>query len=577
MKKKLLSLLLLASMSISVLAGCSSAGTASDSADKAASDAGSKTDEDSSADETGSEDAPQTVDKITWYLSEPTFSVGIEEWGKDRMSAEIQEKFGIEIEFVTAADDSGTQLSAYISAGDLPDVISTHAIWDSKYTDLINQMAQADMLYSYNELLETYLTEEEQANFRKDILNWYALGDGKTYGYPNCAYSSEDIEEGKGYLPNRCIVVRADMLEQLGNPSMESPEDFLNVCERAVDEIGTYNGVDVIGLQLNENGNEAVSIVNQYFAVPWETEDGQAYSEWTAGTNKESYAFLNEAYRRGLVLDANYTDTREGVKEKVAAGRVFALIAAPQDYSEAMKTLYESDPNAYYVPVVLRNANGDDPTLGDLSGWGYQQTIITKECAAVEKVIKFISWLCGDEGAIQMMMGWEGETFEYLADGTMDWTEEFEAELNSNPNAKKELGINSIGLFVNPAYEMNIAPADLSTAEGLKTWRTSDQGLKEGMDKYSYQPMQSIADPNDPNLTKVQEEITKRDSYLTIAEAEVLTATSEEAFEAKYAEVQETPPTVCDMDLITTYNNDNLQRAKEQLGVDYFFPPYKNK
>ena len=568
MKKKVISLVLLAAMSVSLLVGCgNSTASSNGDASKTSGNAGTKN--------SGStQEESQTIDKITWYLSEPTFSTDIEEWGKDRMSAEIRDMFGIEIEFITAADNSGTQLSAYISAGDLPDVITTHACWDANYTTLISQMVDADMLYSYNELMETYLTEEEQKNFRQDVLNWYALGDGKTYGYPNCAYSQEDVEEGSGYLPNRCIVVRADLLEQLGNPSMESPEDFLNVCERAVKEIGTYNGVDIIGMQLNEAGNEAVAIVSQYFAEPWETEDGQAFNPWIAGTNKETYAFLNEAYRRGLVLDANYTDTREGVKEKVAAGRVFALIAAPQDYKEAMTTLYNSDPKAYYVPVVLRNSNGDDPTLGDLSGWGYQQTIIPKDCANPEKVIKFINWLCSDEGAIRMMYGWEGETYEVLENGKIDNTQEYEDAVNADPNYRKELGIQSIGLFVNPAYERYFVGPDLDTPEGLRAYRISDQGLKEGMEKYSYRPVQTIEDATDPNYTKVQEEIIRRDSYLTIAQAELLTATTEEAFEKQYTAIQETLPTVCDLDLITSYENDCMQRGKEQMGIEYFFPPY---
>ncbi len=576
MKKKSMALLLAAAMSVILLAGCGGS-PAQDSTGNSTSGSGAGSGGTGNGQDADGQSS-QTVDKITWYLAEPSFVVDFEKWGKDRMTAEIQERFGIEIEFVTAADDSGTQLSAYISGDNIPDVITTNGIWDTNYTDLIRQMAEADMLYSYNELMETYLTRQEQENFRSDILNWYALNDGKTYGYPSCAYSTLDVEKGKGYLPNRCIVVRADMLDKLGNPSMESPKDFLDACERAVKEIGTYNGMDVIGLQLNENGNEAVSIVNQYFAVPWETRDGQAYNEWVAGTNRETYEFLNEAYRRGLILDANYTDTRDGVKEKVAVGRVFALIAAPQDYAESMKILYDTDPDAYYVPVVLRNANGDDPTLGDLSGWGYQQTIISRKCTAVEKVIKFINWLCSDEGAIRMKMGWEGETYEYLEDGLMDWTAEFKAQMEENPNARKELGIGSINLFVNPAaHDKLVAQEDLSTKEGMRSYRTSDRALKEGMDQYAYQPMQSIVDPNDPNLTKVQEENTKLASYMTIAEAELLTAKTQEVFEAKYEEIQRTLPTVCDLDIIIKYNNDNLQRAKEKLGVDFFFPPYKNK
>ena len=64
------------------------------------------------------------------------------------------------------------------------------------------------------------------------------------------------------------------------------------------------------------------------------------------------------------------------------------------------------------------------------------------------------------------------------------------------------------------------------------------------------------------------------DSYLTIAQAALLTATSEDAFEKQYAEIQETLPTVCDLDLITSYENDCMQRGKEQMGIEFFFPPY---
>ena len=46
-----------------------------------------------------------------------------------------------------------------------------------------------------------------------------------------------------------------------------------------------------------------------------------------------------------------------------------------------------------------------------------------------------------------------------------------------------------------------------------------------------------------------------------------LTAATVEDFEAKYAEIQTTRPTMADLDLINAYQNDCLQAGKAQLGV----------
>lgn len=513
--------------------------------------------------------------RLTWFVDVPSFVFNSEGWGLDRMTAEFKERFGIEIEFVTAADESGSQLATLISSDSVPDIITMKGLWDSPSTNLIRQMAEAEMLVSYDELIDLYVPEEEKAGFRSDVLAWYALSDGKTYAYPNFAYSTDDLPEGTGLVPNRCIMVRADMLEQLGNPDMSSPAAFLDVCERAVKEIGAYNGLDVVGIQLYEGGNEAQSIVGAYFAEPWETEDGHAFDAFAAGTNKESYAFLNEAYRRGLILDANYADTRDQVREKIASGRVFALIAAPQDFYNEFCTLYDADPNAYYKAVVLRNSRGDDPVLGDISGWGYLQTCISANCKAPDKLIRFISYLVNDEGAIHLAKGWEGEQWAYDADGKIATLDSWAEACKNDPTLTKKEGVSCFDLFANFAFLMQYDPnLDLTNPNDLKVSRTSDVQLKQPMAQYSHRSAQYRYDPNDERAMPVNEERIKRESYLDIAEAELLTAESAEAFEAKYAEIQQTLPTVYDMELYLQYQDDALQAGKAQLGVKFFFPPY---
>ncbi len=572
---KILALVMVLILALGSLAGCgsSSSGNQSTSAEKEGTQESSVSKENSAEASTDSGTAEPV--KLTWFVDVPSFSFNSEGWGLDDMTKELTEKFGIEIEFVTAADDSGSQLATLISAEDVPDIITLEGLWDTTSTNLIKQMAESGMLYSYNDLIDQYVPEEEKAGFRADILAWYALADGKTYAYPNYAYSTDDVPEGKGLIPNRCIMVRADMLEQLGNPDMSTPAGFLDACERAMTEIGTYDSLDVIGMQLYEEGNEAVDIVSAYFAVPWETEDGQAYNSWLNGANKETYAFLNEAYRRGLILDANYTDGRDQVKEKIASGRVFALLAAPQDFADSFRTLYENDPNAYYVPVTLRNAAGDDPVLTDISGWGYLQTCISANCKAPEQLIRMISYLVNDEGAIHMNYGWEGEQWEWNEDGTIHVLDEFKEASQEDPNLRKKLGLVCFDLFANNAFLIQFnEPLDLTNEIDLETYHTNDNYLKEEMAIYSHRPAQYKYDPQDERATKYNEESVKSRSYMTIAQAELLTAPTAEAFEAKYTEIQETLPTIYDIDFCLEYTNDALQAGKAQLGVKYFWPPY---
>ena len=296
------------------------------------------------------------------------------------------------------------------------------------------------------------------------MIAWYALSDGKTYAYPNYGYSTDDLPEGKGLVPNRCIVVRADMLEKLGYDATTlvdvKADEFLNMCERAVKEIGTYNDLSVIGMQLYEGGSEAADIMGQYLAMPWETEDGQYFDNLDRGREQGNLCVPERSLppRPDLWKPTTPIPAPHEFCWKTASGRVFALIAAPQDFGSQFATLYEADPNAYYVPVVVRNANGDDPTLTDISGWGYLQTAITSSNKAPEQTIKMVNWLLSREGAIQMNKGWEGEQWQWEDDGTISILDSWKQATNDDPTLNKRYGINAFDLYANWAFLMQFEP-----------------------------------------------------------------------------------------------------------------------
>ena len=79
--------------------------------------------------------------KLTWFVDVPSFVFNSEGWGLDKMTAEITERFGIEVEFVVAADNSGSQLATLISGEDYPDLITVEGLWNTDRTNLLNQMA----------------------------------------------------------------------------------------------------------------------------------------------------------------------------------------------------------------------------------------------------------------------------------------------------------------------------------------------------------------------------------------------------------------------------------------------------
>ena len=519
---------------------------------------------------TASADLLNPVEEFTidWYVDLSWWGWNGLGFGQDLTSQILKEKTGVTINFITPATDGGEQLATMLASGDLPDVITLQGLWDSNSRMLAYQMSQDGYLLAHNDLIEKYNPDMKDV-IRQDVFDWYAEGDGKTYMTPNYAYSSQDLKQGEQLVPNRCITVRKDLWEKLGSPDMSTPEAFLAACKRAQEEL-TYDGKEVIGLQLYEGANEALSIMNQYFAVPFETQDGKYAYDFNQEGTKESLAFLNEAFRTGLVTESNFSDTRDMINEKVASGRVFAMITAPQDFTGQMGSLYDTDPNAVYIPVLLRNHKGEDPVLSDIRGWGWLMTGITSSCERPDLVINLFEYLMSDEGQIDMVFGKEGETFNYNADGTISLTDAYyQAAAN---NDTKKYALSAMNLLDNYAFrrKFDSVPTD------PKALVITDTLLKAPMAPYSYDYAASglKLDPADPRKEEVQQLNVAISNYRKTAIAELITAASVDAFNAKFDEVKATLVSM-GVDKVIAYNADGYENAKKALGIENGWPLYQ--
>ena len=117
---------------------------------------------------------------------------------------------------------------------------------------------------------------------------------------------------------------------------------------------------------------------------------------------KEYFKWLCRMYNEGI-LDPNFaTQTDDDYIAKVASGRVVAITDAEWHYSQCEATLVADgkvDQTYVGLPVTLREDQVEKALLyqGTTVGWGIG---ITKSCEDPVRAIKFLDYLCSDEGQI---------------------------------------------------------------------------------------------------------------------------------------------------------------------------------
>lgn len=417
-----------------LLAGCSGNNDGSNNAKPSPSPASSASSENTGTGEAVKEGYDDVLD-IDWYVNLSWWKYP-GDYGKDKFSQYIRDQFGLNINFITPAGDGSDQMSAMIATGEIPDLVTVESWLDYK-----TKLAKGGYLVSINELIEKYVPDFKPY---EDIFNWYKESDGKTYALPNYAYSSFALKPGEQLEPNSAFTLRKDLYEQLGRPDISTASKFLDVLERVKNEIKTYDGKPLIPLQLYEftaNGNNSESWLNEYFAVPYEDSNGKLINRTYDPKYWEVIKFLNEAYRRGLVSKDNFTDKRDQIVEKIASGRVFASLTAPQDFADPMRTLYTADNNAQFESFALRNYEGEDPVLTDIRGFGWLVTMVGKDSKAQDRIAKLLAFLNSKEGQHMVHFGWENETYTYNADGTIKWTQEYQDALAKGDGSEKKWGM----------------------------------------------------------------------------------------------------------------------------------------
>ena len=375
------------------------------------------------------------VVELTFYNAD-----GQDDPWTDPVAEVLTEKTGVRLktEYPVAADDQTVALM--IAAQDYPDMI--YAKGDAN--SLIDAGALIDMT---------------------DLIKEYGLNIKKMYGdeFEKLRYSEEDpsIYQLSSYAVGGTFLENSGTAQiqwaVLKENNYEIP-DTLEKFEKMIKDYmaahpTTEEGMPTIGLSLSAAdwhwmitlGNPSGYIAegapdNGQWLID---EDYNAMYKFRSDKVREYYRWLNRMYHEG-VLDPEFaTQTYEDYIAKIASGRVVALTDTDWDYSDGEKILIADgklDKTYAGLPLAM-DENTKAPSLmyqGLPTGQGVG---ITTSCKDPVAAIKFLDYLCSDEGQVLVNWGIEGVNYFIDEEGHRYRTQEEIDEANTNQDYSRITGV----------------------------------------------------------------------------------------------------------------------------------------
>ena len=413
--KKVMSTALVAAMTASLLAGCSGQDSAETSGTEAAA---------------GGEEGG--VVELTFYNAD-----GQEDPWTDPVALAITEATGVKLktDYPVSSDDQ--KIALMIAEQNFPDMIFAKGDASS----LIEAGALIDM---------TDLIEEYGPNIKKlygdefDKLK-YSADDPSIYQLSSYAVGGSTYKSS-GNAQIQWAAIKENNYEQI-----KTLDQFEQVIKDYLAAHPTNeDGLSNIGLSLSTSdwhwmitmGNPAGYIAE---AAPdngqWIIDENyNAIYKFRSEKVKEYFRWLNRMYNEGILDPEFATQTHEDYIAKIASGRVVALTDTDWDYQDGEKVLKaDGKMDKTYAPLAITMDESQKSAVlmyqGLTTGYGVG---ITTSCKDPVAAIKFLDYLCSDEGQVLINWGIEGVNYEIDENGHRYRTqEEIEYSQNDKDYSKK--------------------------------------------------------------------------------------------------------------------------------------------
>lgn len=496
MKRKVVSLMLVSAMVAGMLAGCGS--------DSGNSKGGSSTETGSAAEASSSGETADDADDKSPITFEYFNADGKNGNWDNPVAKAITEATGVTLDVsypVASQGDAKEDIALMIANDEYPDMIYAKG----SATDLY----QAGALIDMTDLIEKYGPNiKKMYGAEMEKLKW-SQDDPGIYQLSYAGVNQKTLTTG-----GSCQIQWAALKENDYKYPKTLDEYEKMIKSYLAAHPKTEDGLDMIGITMSASdwhwmitlGNPAGLIAD---ASPdngqWIIDDEyNVHYKHVTDEEKEYFKWLCRMYNEGI-LDPNFaTQTDDDYIAKVASGRVVAITDAEWHYSQCEATLVADgkvDQTYVGLPVTLREDQVEKALLyqGTTVGWGIG---ITKSCEDPVRAIKFLDYLCSDEGQILYHWGIEGENYFLDDDGQPYRTDEEVAKAQSDPDYAKNTGIDNytgFPIYGTGSYSEDGFPYTPTTKESvIANYNTAE---KEGCEAMGFEMLTDMfAQPEEFDL-----------------------------------------------------------------------------
>ena len=396
------------------------------------------------------------VVELTFYNAD-----GQEDPWNDPVARVLTEKTGVKLktEYPVSSDDQKVALM----------------IAEQNYPDLIYAKGDAGSLIDAGALIDM-----------TDLIEQYGPNIKKMYGeeFDKLKYSQEDPSiyqlssyamGGTTYKNSGTAQIQWAVLKENNYKVPESVEEFEQMLKSYMAaHPATEDGMDTIGLTLSTAdwhwmitlGNPAGYIAegapdNGQWLID---ENYNAMYKFRSPKVREYFRWLNRMYNEGILDHEFATQTHEDYIAKIASGRVLALTDTDWDYGDGEKILKADgklDKTYAGIPLVMEKGTKAPSMMyqGLTTGQGVG---ITTACKDPVAAIKYLDFLCSDEGQVLVNWGIEGVNYFLDEQGHRYRTQEEIDEKNNNKDYSKTTGV-GFHNYPFPSYGAGVLDSSGST------------------------------------------------------------------------------------------------------------------
>lgn len=377
--------------------------------------------------------------KLTWYVNADWWN---KSWNEDVVTKQMKKDLHLDIEFLTGDD---TVLNGLIAGGDYPDIITVFG-----NTSDLAQRAN-EWAYSLQELADTYDPYFYKVA-REESLGWFQLSDGKTYGYPNYSNTQEDYDSGDMFVTD-AFVIREDVYEALGRPSMKTQEEFLDVLNQIKEQFP-----ELVPLGFNNLGTGTGSLgdtLQDLLGVPLANDDNSYYDRNLDEDYLSWLRTLRQAHENGCISDDSFSDDGTIFQEKESIGKYACIIMSGISQQSGFLTTFTNNTGVSYIAIDgPASTVGREPTMSQSGITGWMVTFISKTCQDPAKAIQTFTYLISDYGQILTTYGIEGETYTIDENGKYVLNDDVKAlQTSDNDRYKKEIRLGEFCIFGHDRYK----------------------------------------------------------------------------------------------------------------------------